>query len=150
MESLGIRIARLRKEKGFTQEEVATKFNITTQAVSKWENGASSPDIMILRDLSNLLGVSIDYLLYGEEEQIVRLEKKEINKMIAKTPSEIALKIIAVVTVCGAPLLANRNGRKQIKNSPKQIALNIAPVFRVMRRPIVFLTSSEAFSIRFV
>lgn len=84
METLGFRIARLRKEKGFTQEDIANKFNISTQAVSKWENDASSPDIMILRDLSNMLDVSIDYLLYGEEEQKVRVEKKDINKMIMR------------------------------------------------------------------
>lgn len=84
METLGFRIARLRKEKGFTQEDIANKFNISTQAISKWENDASSPDIMILRDLSNMLDVSIDYLLYGEEEQKVRVEKKDINKMIMR------------------------------------------------------------------
>ena len=84
METLGLRIARLRKEKGLTQEDIANKFNISTQAVSKWENDASSPDIMILRDLSALLGVTIDFLLYGEEETKVRIEKKDINKMIMK------------------------------------------------------------------
>lgn len=84
METLGFRIARLRKEKGLTQEDIALKFNISTQAVSKWEKDSSSPDIMILKDLSNMLGVSIEYLLHGEEEQKVRIEKKDINKMILK------------------------------------------------------------------
>jgi transcriptional regulator with XRE-family HTH domain len=84
METLGFRIARLRKEKGLTQEDIAVKFNISTQAVSKWEKDSSSPDIMILKDLSNMLGVSIEYLLHGEEEQKVRIEKKDINKMILK------------------------------------------------------------------
>lgn len=84
METLGLRIARLRKERGLTQEDIASKFNISTQAVSKWEKDSSSPDIMILKDLSKLLGVSIEYLLHGEEEQAVRIEKKDINKMILK------------------------------------------------------------------
>lgn len=84
METLGERIARLRKEMSFTQDDIAKKFNISTQAVSKWEKDASSPDISILSDLSKMLGVSIEYLLNGEEEQLVRIEKIDINKMILK------------------------------------------------------------------
>ena len=84
METLGLRIARLRKEKGLTQEDIAEKFNISTQAVSKWEKDSSSPDIMNLKDLGTMLGVSIEYLLYGEEEQKVRIERKDINKMILR------------------------------------------------------------------
>ncbi|MCL2697331.1 MAG: helix-turn-helix domain-containing protein, partial [Oscillospiraceae bacterium] len=56
-------IARLRKEKGFTQEELAGKLNITYQAVSKWETGASMPDIATLPNLAAALNVSIDKLL---------------------------------------------------------------------------------------
>ena len=84
METLGQRISRLRKENGLTQEDIAKKFNISTQAVSKWEKDSTSPDISILRDLSKFLGVNIDYLLSGEEEQIVKIEKKDMNKMIFK------------------------------------------------------------------
>ena len=84
METLGQRISRLRKENGLTQEDIAKKFNISTQAVSKWEKDSTSPDISILRDLSKFLGVTIDYLLSGEEEQIVKIEKKDMNKMIFK------------------------------------------------------------------
>ena len=46
-ESFGQRFQRLRKNAGLTQEEVATKLNITPQAVSKWENDASAPDISL-------------------------------------------------------------------------------------------------------
>lgn len=48
---------------GLTQEEVATKLNITPQAVSKWENDASAPDISVLAELSDILSVSLDELL---------------------------------------------------------------------------------------
>ena len=87
-ETLGQRIARLRKEKKFTQDDLARKFNVSTQAISKWENDLSSPDISILKELANTLGVTIDYLLSNETTEIVNFvpqsERKDINKMILR------------------------------------------------------------------
>lgn len=62
-ESFGQRFQRLRKNAGLTQEEVATKLNITPQAVSKWENDVSAPDISVLTELSDILNVTLDELL---------------------------------------------------------------------------------------
>ncbi|MBQ6799447.1 MAG: helix-turn-helix transcriptional regulator [Oscillospiraceae bacterium] len=59
---LGKNIAALRKSKGMTQEALANQLGVTFQAVSKWENGQSCPDITMLPELSDLLGVSIDEL----------------------------------------------------------------------------------------
>ena len=87
-ETLGQRIARLRKEKKFTQDDLAKKFNVTTQAISKWENDLSAPDISILKELANTLGVTIDYLLSNETTEIVNFvpqsERKDINKMVLR------------------------------------------------------------------
>lgn len=60
-------IAFLRKQKGLTQEELAQAFGVTNQAVSKWESGASCPDIALLPDIADYFGVSID-LLFGKAE----------------------------------------------------------------------------------
>ena len=65
-EKLGEIIARLRKEKGMTQDDLAKELNISYQAVSKWENGISSPDISNIIALAQLFGVSID-TLFGLE-----------------------------------------------------------------------------------
>ena len=87
-ETLGQKIARLRKEKNYTQEDLAKNFNVSTQAVSKWENDLSAPDISILKDLAKTLGVSIDYLLSNEVEEVVNIlpeeNRKSINKMVLK------------------------------------------------------------------
>lgn len=87
-ETLGQKIARLRKELGLTQDDLAKRFNISTQAVSKWENDLSSPDISILKDLANCLGVTIDELLSNEIKEAVTYvpanQRKDINKMILK------------------------------------------------------------------
>lgn len=61
--TLGEKIAAARKEKGYTQEEFSGFLGVTSQAVSKWENDISCPDIMLLPKISQLLGISIDELL---------------------------------------------------------------------------------------
>lgn len=70
-ETLGRRIARLRLEYGMTQERLAMKMGVTAQAVSKWENDLSAPDIMLLPELARTLGVSVDELLEGRKSQEV-------------------------------------------------------------------------------
>ena len=67
-EKIGSLIAKLRKEKGLTQKELADQLHITDRAVSKWERGLGCPDISLLDDLAKILGVSISSLLNGEEE----------------------------------------------------------------------------------
>ena len=62
-ETLGKRIAMLRKEKGYTQEQLAEKVGVSAQAVSKWENDVSCPDITLLPLLADILGVTVDELL---------------------------------------------------------------------------------------
>ena len=63
---IGEFIAKLRKENDLTQQELADKINVTSKAVSKWENGRSLMDISLLSPLSNILGVSVLELLNGE------------------------------------------------------------------------------------
>lgn len=86
-ETIGMRIQLSRKEKGFTQSELAEKLFVSAQAVSKWENDQASPDITMLSSLSEILGVTIDYLINGkkETEPILKVEeKKNIEDMILK------------------------------------------------------------------
>ena len=69
-ESIGNRISKYRKEKGMTQEELAAKLGVSSQAVSKWENDASCPDISLLPRLCRILGISTDELLTGERNEV--------------------------------------------------------------------------------
>ena len=85
METLGQRICRLRKDRHLTQDDIAKHFNISVQAVSKWENDYSSPDISILLELSKILDVTVEYLLGGEDKkEVVKIDKKNIKDMILK------------------------------------------------------------------
>jgi len=86
-ETFGQRFARLRKEKGLTQDDIAGHIGISAQAVSKWENDISSPDISALTDLADLLGVTTDVLLGKEEDMPLVLtssEKKDIRQMVMR------------------------------------------------------------------
>jgi len=64
--SIGSRIRLLRRQNHFTQEALAERLHVSSQAVSKWENDLSYPDITLLTPLSRLLGVTTDALLSDE------------------------------------------------------------------------------------
>ena len=83
-ETFGQRLARLRKEKELTQADLATRLNVTAQAVSKWENDQATPDIDILIQLSEIFEISLDELLGRDKPKVSYQEKpskKDIDKM---------------------------------------------------------------------
>ena len=66
--NIGERIRELRRERALTQDDVARRLNISAQAVSKWENAVSYPDLELIPPLAELLGVSIDGLFRADSE----------------------------------------------------------------------------------
>lgn len=66
MNTIGSRIAENRRRIGMTQEELAAKLAVSAQAVSKWENDITCPDVMTLPKLAELLGITVDELLSGK------------------------------------------------------------------------------------
>lgn len=76
--SIGKQIKTLRSEKGVTQEELASFLGISYQAVSKWENNVTAPDIQLLPELSVYFGVTIDDLFKMPNED----KLKRIDNMI--------------------------------------------------------------------
>lgn len=78
-------IQNLRKEKGWTQLELAEKLNVTDKAVSKWERGVGFPDIKMIEPLARALDVSILEIMCSEKnEKTVQSEKTEeaINNVL--------------------------------------------------------------------
>ena len=87
--TIGKRIGMLRRQKNLTQEELATHMGVSPQAVSKWENDQTCPDITALPKLARLLGVSVDELLEGKQElPAVRVlppaERKDLKDMMLR------------------------------------------------------------------
>lgn len=68
MNTIGERITKFRKEKGMTQEDLASTIGVSAQSVSKWENNMTMPDIMLLPLLSDIFGITIDEL-FGKSTQ---------------------------------------------------------------------------------
>lgn len=83
-ETFGQRFQRLRKAANFTQEDVAKRLNISAQAVSKWENDISAPDISVLTDIADMFGVTTDVLLGkpADEATFVPDAKKDIDNLM--------------------------------------------------------------------
>ncbi len=79
-------LRRLRQEHGMTQQELADRLCVSYQAVSRWENRSSYPDIELLPALAALFGVTVDYLL-GSAEQRAGREWWDAYKTL-DTPSE--------------------------------------------------------------
>jgi transcriptional regulator with XRE-family HTH domain len=88
MESLGRKISENRRAKGWTQEELAEKLGVSPQAVSKWENDLSCPDIMLLPAISKLFGCTVDGLLQNEVRQetiyVPEEKRKSFNDQLLK------------------------------------------------------------------
>lgn len=83
--TLGKRIAQLRREKELKQDDIAQMLDVSPQAVSKWENDLTCPDISLLPKLAKILGVTVDELLSGKSEPIATVappeKRKDINDM---------------------------------------------------------------------
>lgn len=72
---LGEQIVKLRKRVNLTQEQLAEKYDVSRQAVAKWENGESIPDIYKIIQIAELFNVSLDFLILGKNVQRQRNEK---------------------------------------------------------------------------
>ena len=94
----GEALAKQRKNANLSQEQLAEKLNVTRQAISKWESGASMPDVETLKQLSAIFSVSIDTLVYGED----RFQKTRTTRDIREQIIEPIF--MAVVFVCGIVL----------------------------------------------
>lgn len=78
---IGLKIKSLRLKQGLTQEKLAERLNISSQAVSKWENNLSTPDITLLPELSIIFGVTIDELFsLTDKNHLDRIEQALENE----------------------------------------------------------------------
>ena len=84
------KLIRLRKKAGWSQEELAAQMNVSRQSVSKWESAQSIPDLDKIIRLSQLFGVSTDYLLKDELEDM-----EEIAQPIQAT-EETAIRKVTI------------------------------------------------------
>ena len=83
-------LRELRKSKGFTQEELATKINVVRQTVSKWEKGLSVPDADSLQKIADVLDVEVSQLLGANIEK--EENKNEIAEQLSRINEQLVIK----------------------------------------------------------
>ncbi len=116
-------IAKLRKEKNMTQEQLAEKMGVSINAVSKWERGLSFPDVSLYKKLCKELDINIEELINGEKDKSEEAKEKAIISTIKETDKIkknskkllIILSTIFVIIVCGL-IYYNKNLKVNLVN----------------------------------
>lgn len=93
---LSEKLIKLRKEKGLSQEEFGNEINVSRQAVSKWENEESKPDIDKIQEIVKKFNISYEYLLNDEIETMEEISKKECKKHKGKIVLKVLLAILVI------------------------------------------------------
>jgi len=141
-ESFGARLARIRKSKGMTQEEVADKLHVSSQAVSKWENDASYPDIDGLLALADLFDVTVDELV-GKSKETPRLvpqeERKDIKNMVVRilVDSKDGDKVRVNVPVALVKIMVDSNALPQINGNETLKNIDFKQVLDLIEQGVI-------------
>ena len=118
MNDYGLAIQKLRKSKNMTQGELGDKLSVSSQAVSKWENGLSQPDFDTIRKLTVIFGISIDdfsKICDGKEIDDIKEEAA------AAAPAEAAKMLLGVCTECGKSIFSESDIGAR---SPKMVCVD--------------------------
>ena len=108
--NLGENLKRLRKDKNISQEKLAQYLNVSFQAVSKWENSTTCPDISLLPDIARFFGITVDELL-----QVEQIDERKLYEDYERKPSSFSA-ADGMKTNC-------RSGRKLIAACPTTLRL---------------------------
>jgi transcriptional regulator with XRE-family HTH domain len=124
-ETIGNRIAKFRKAKNMTQEDLANLMGVSSQAVSKWENDASCPDIGLLPQLCAVLGVTADELLTGKNNEVRMVpaeQRKPFDQLVMrvkvnsadgdKVRINLPMPMIKVCMEIGVNMMPNMGGEQ--------------------------------------
>lgn len=107
--SLGDKIIALRKQAGWSQEELAERLGVTRQSVSKWEGAQSIPDLDKVVQMSRLFGVTTDYLLKDEVAEPETVPAETVQPLrrvtVAEAEAYLALRQSAAVKIAAATFL---------------------------------------------
>lgn len=141
MATFGTRFQKLRKQHLMTQNDIATKLNVSPQAISKWESDTSMPDISLLGDIADIFNVTIDELLGRQKEVVTKIvEKKDYTKMILKIQvldGEDKIKInlpLQLIKLCieAGSKLPNISGKSEVINS-----IDFKEIFNLVEQGVI-------------
>ena len=160
-ETIGNRISKHRKEKGLTQEELAEKLGVSSQAVSKWENDQSCPDISLLPILCRIFGISTDELLTGSNDEVRMLpadQRKSLDELILrvrvnsaagdKVKVNLPMSLVKVCLELGISVAPQMTGIESLQNIDLGKIMDLAE--RGMIGKLVEVESSEGDTVEIV
>lgn len=111
-------IAELRKQKGYTQKELAEKLMVTDKAISRWETGKGLPDTSLLKPLGDILGVSVSELLSGriieeadmkDQTDKIILESLNYSKRMLVSTISVILFLIGIALILSPLFLTSQS-----------------------------------------
>lgn len=114
------KLISLRKEKGLSQMKLAEMMNVSRQAISRWEVGATVPSTDNLKFLGNLYGVSLEYLLHDDapkpNQNETPMQKRIIEKQESrrKTAFVVLVAVLAVAVIVLSVMLLVEQPKKPI------------------------------------
>ncbi|MEG0737220.1 MAG: helix-turn-helix transcriptional regulator, partial [Longicatena sp.] len=98
------KVMELRKKQGLTQQQLADRLHVTNKAISRWETGEGFPDIMLLKPLSEALGISCDELL-SEHVSYTDIKKSDIQKYIPYGVAALSLLFYYILGKLSVPFI---------------------------------------------
>ncbi len=148
METIGKRISENRKRKNIKQDELAEMLCVSPQAVSKWENDISCPDISLLPKLAEILGITVDELLSGKQESSVVFvpeeNRKSIDEMMCrivvnssdgdKVRVNIPCALVKIAIECGMEM-PQISGNDSVNSVLKNI--DLAKIFEMVEKGVI-------------
>ncbi|MBQ3259196.1 MAG: helix-turn-helix transcriptional regulator [Clostridia bacterium] len=90
-------LIRLRTEAGLTQLQLAEQLNYSDKSVSKWERGDALPDVVVMKAMADLFGVTVDFLITSHDEWNVRPVKRHIDTNAVTAISAIGIWLLAAL-----------------------------------------------------
>ena len=134
--SVGERITELRKAAGMSQRDISRALDISRQAVSKWENDTSSPDVMNLIKLADLLDTDVEYLAtgrrtYGRRPPVVIKTTETIERIVEKPVIQTVETVVEhivekpVVKTVEKPVVKRVYRKKYVRNSSEFLLVGI-------------------------
>jgi len=142
---IGAFLKSLRKEKGFTQKQLAEQMSVSSRTVSRWETGSNMPDISILIELADFYEVDIREILNGERKsEIMTEETREVLTKVAEytdADKQKLMKDIIVNSVIALICLIAANVMHETGLTEKNEIFNFLYIIG-MYAPIIFVGST--------
>lgn len=161
MKKYGQVIAKLRKKEGLTQEQLGKKLNVTYQAVSKWENNLSEPDLETIEKIAQLFGITLtDFFDMAQSpEKIYKVEssqKKErikFGEFVTKKPWYLVAGLgilIFILSLCAFFVPVKQSSTKIFNNiSTSTFCVNTLTKLYPLSRTFLFICSRERLFVYF-